>query len=116
MNKSYLYERRKQYRLHYPINERPEIMIEDRQYQISDLSERGMKALFLDDHELPDGYPFAGHITYVNGDKTDVIGKVVRSTDHGFSAHFDEGVELRQIMEDQIRLKAKYPLLFDHTD
>ncbi len=116
MSKSFLYERRGQYRLHYPVDERPRVTIEDIEYNIEELSEGGMKVLFQGDTTLPEEFPFTGLIQYIDGEEVEITGEMVRSFDHGFSVKFVKGVGARRIMSDQIRLKRKYPMLFDHVD
>lgn len=116
MGKSYLYERRSEYRLHYPLEERPRITIEDLNYTIEELSEGGMKVLFDQDTDLPEDIPFTGVIQYIDGEEVEISGNIVRSFSHGFSVKFEKGVGMRRIMSDQIRLKKKYPLLFDHVE
>lgn len=112
IHKSYLYERRRQYRLHYPIAERPGLDVGDMHYSVAELSEGGMRVLYEGKHEVPEDFPFNGWITYRNGGRSRIQGKVLRSDEYGFSVQFLEGVGLRRIMSDQIRLKQKYPLMF----
>jgi len=116
MGKSYLYERRRQYRLHYPMAERPLLHVGDAGYTIAELSEGGMRVLFNDDPNAPDDYPFEGVIRYIDGEEVHINGKVLRADEHGFSVQFNQGVGMRRIVADQIRLKKKYPMLFDHVD
>lgn len=113
MSTSYLYERRKQFRLHYPPQERPLLVVDDVEYMVNELSEGGMQALFLDYDSPPDAYPFDGVIRYVDGEEMLVTGRVLRSHAQGFSVKFEQGVSLRRIMHDQLRLKKKYPSHFD---
>lgn len=116
MSKSFLYERRREYRLHYPVEERPRIIIDDIDYIVQELSEGGMKVLFDKENELPADFPFSGLIRYIDGEEVEVTGKVLRTNDHGFSVQFEKGVGMRRIVADQIRLKKKYPLLFDKAE
>ncbi len=109
-------DRRSEYRLHYPFDERPQITIEGAIYTIDELSEGGMKVYFMDDRTLPEYVPFTGNIRYIDGEEVEVTGIIKRSDKHGFSVQFEKGVSMQRIVTDQIRLKKKYPLLFDHVD
>lgn len=108
----YAYNRRKQYRLHYPIAERPLLDVKGAYYSVTELSEGGMRVAFDENCMIPEDYPFSGQIMYTTGERCSITGKVLRSDSHGFSAQFVKGVGLRRITRDQIRLRMKYPLMF----
>ncbi|MGB1580812.1 MAG: PilZ domain-containing protein [Nevskiales bacterium] len=112
MTVSYLYERRRKYRLRYPIAERPVLLINDVSYRVSDLSEGGMQVVFGEDQRVPEDFPFKGTIRYVDGEEVVIVGKVLRSNQKGFTSEFEQGVSLRRIMRDQIRLRKQYPQHF----
>ncbi|MDX1497781.1 MAG: PilZ domain-containing protein [Salinisphaeraceae bacterium] len=112
MTVSYLYERRKKYRLRYPIAERPLLLVNDVTYRVSDLSEGGMRVVFDQDNSIPEDFPFNGTIRYVDGEEMTIVGKVLRSSQNGFTAEFEQGVSLKRIMRDQIKLRKQYPQHF----
>lgn len=113
MEASYLYDRRNQFRLHYPIKDRPRLAVENADYAVVDISEGGLKVVFGKNARIPEKFRFAGIIEYVDGKKVAVSGKILRTFEHGFSAEFFRKIGMQGIMADQRRLKQKYPMLFD---
>ena len=103
---------RAHYRLPYPHAERPTVRIEDRDYELSELSEGGAKILPGDAGAVPRDQTFAGVIRFRDGETVAIEGVVLRSEEEEMIVRFSSGVSMKHMVAEQIRLQQKYPVLF----
>ncbi len=104
------------YRLRYPGAERPTVRIEDRDYEVSEVSERGAKIVLAGACALRLDQPFAGVLRFRDGETVSVEGVVQRFAGKEIVLNLSSGVSLKRMMAEQKRLLQKYPTLFDTTE
>ena len=104
---------RAHYRLLYPQAERPTIRIEDRDYEVSEVSERGARILLAGVGAVHRDQSFAGVLRFRDGETVSVEGVVLRSDEKEMFVRFSSGVSMKRMMAEQIRLRQKYPTVFD---
>ncbi len=105
-------ERRTHYRLRYPIAERPTARIEDRDYEVSEISERGVKIRLESVSGLAVEQRFAGVLRFEDGETLGIEGVVLRSDGKESVLKLAQGISQKRIVAEQIRLRQKYPLHF----
>jgi len=93
---------REYYRVAYPTSLRPRLEVLDHQFDVVDVSERGLR-FRLGQAAAPDaGNEVQGTIRFRRGDTVPIRGVVVRVDENGeVAARLDDGVPLRVIMEEQ---------------
>ena len=101
---------RNYFRVEYPAEVRPEILINDRSYPVINLCEGGVK-FAAKKKDLEEKKDHEAVIVFYNSDKTEVIGKVIRSERNAVVLPLSEGVPLQQIMPEQRFLLNKYGTL-----
>ncbi len=101
------------YRLRYPRAERPTVRIEDRDYEVSEVSERGARIVLTGACAVPRDQPFAGVLRFRDGETGSIEGVVLRSDEKEMVVGLSSGVSLKRMMAEQIRLRQKYPMFFD---
>ena len=72
-------ERRQSYRIRYPEDRKPKIVIKDVEYEILDLSETGLRFKLKDDLKLP-GDLFHAQVKLHDGKDVDILGRIIRIT------------------------------------
>jgi len=72
-------ERRQSYRVRYPEENNPKIVIKEVEYDILDLSETGLRFKLKEDLKLP-GDLFHAQVKLHDGKEVDVLGRIIRIT------------------------------------
>ncbi|MDB5306806.1 MAG: hypothetical protein JWO38_1008 [Gemmataceae bacterium] len=111
-------QRRAFYRLRYPEAERPTVQVDDRGYEVAELSEAGVRVLLAGQWVGP-GAPFRGFLRFRDGVVVLVSGEWLRTEGDEGVARLTTGVSLRRMLDEQRRLLRLYPDLFEdegHAD
>jgi hypothetical protein len=109
----HLQNQRRFYRLHYPEVERPTVWFKGRYYEVTEVSEGGVMILLGDGCAVRLGQSFVGVIQFQDGETNSIVGVVLRIAENKMAVKLSKGISLRRMMAEQIRLRKKYPMLFD---
>ena len=101
---------RNYFRVEYPHEVRPQILIDEQSYPVINLCEGGVKFVIRDETRDAEK-DYEAVIVFHNSDQTDVIGKLIRSEKDAVVFQLSEGVPLQQIMSEQRFLLNKYGTL-----
>lgn len=102
-------QEREYYRLQYPLAERPQILIGDQTFEITEISEQGARIAHAGSALIHDGGPFHGVVQFRDETTESIAGVVLRSDQEEFVVSFSQGITLKRMMAEQIRLRQKYP-------
>ena len=106
-------DRRAFYRLRYPAVERPTIRINDFEYKVTEISEKGARILFVGENAYSIEKLFTGSVSFCGGETVEIEGSVVWSSEKEIAIRLSKGITLKRMMKEQARLHRKYPLLLD---
>ena len=101
------------FRLEFPAGGRPKLEIDGKKYQVSELSEEGARILYSAKKDIDFPQSFQGTIRYENGESDAVSGSAIRPEGNELVLQLDSGISFSRMLNLQIWLKKKYPLLFD---
>lgn len=104
---------RRYYRLRYPEVERPTVWFKGRTYEVTEVSERGVMILLGDGCAVRLGQLFVGVVQFRDGETTSIVGVVLRIDANKMVVKLSKGISLSRMMAEQIRLRKKYPMLFE---
>lgn len=101
------WNRRQSFRVEYPEDQRPMLIIEKSddkirrqlEFSVVDLSEDGLR--FIDDGSLGEVNELAGQLRFLNGALKPIAGRIVRRTDRYMSLCLQQGVEWSTLLEEQ---------------
>jgi hypothetical protein len=105
--------KRRYYRLQYPEVERPSVWFKGRCYEVTEVSEGGVMVLLGDGCAVRPGQSFVGVIEFQDGETNSIVGVVLRIVENKMAVKLAKGISLRRMMAEQIRLRKKYPMLFE---
>jgi hypothetical protein len=108
MTRHHKSERRHYYRVRYPPADQPTLTIGEEKYQITQLSERGLKFLRKEELDLGNEPGFRGTITFHDGEQENIQGVVIREEEAESVALVQGGISFRRMMKEQRYLRAKY--------
>ena len=103
-------QKRDHYRLEYPVNDRPSVLVNGLQYEVIDASEQGLKFRCNNTIKPPGKSPFKGTVFFKDGKSFDVSGTVLRydpDNDHCVVL-LTKGIPLAKMIEEQLLLIRKY--------
>ena len=106
-------ERRKHYRLKYPVSERPTVQLNDQDFQVFDVSENGVTVLLPSGHSVHVNQPVSGVPRFGDGEHICIEGVVMRCDEETMALELSKGVSMKRMLAEQSRLRHKYPMLFD---
>jgi len=104
--------RRAYYRLRYPKAERPKLLSGDQVYEVSEISEKGLRVV-LEGAEVQRAEPFSGVLSFFDGEEIKVVGTVFRSDERETVVKLTTGISLKRMLDEQLRIREKYPRLHD---
>jgi hypothetical protein len=105
--------RRRYFRLQYPLSDRPSLSLDGHAFEVSELSEGGLK-LFLDgDYRFYAGQSIEGIITFHDESVTIVRGVVSRASDVEVVVVNLEGISFNRMVIEQQQLIRKYTNLYE---
>jgi len=103
-------ERRSCYRVRYPAEARPRLILENRAFEVTELCEGGMR--FLHRNRIPTevGDFIAGEVRFKDGSRTEVCGKIRRGDGPSEAVVTDlEGIPMQTLISEQRYLAKKFP-------
>ena len=86
-------QKRKYFRVHYPPGDRPKLVLVGNEFEVIDLSERGMR-FYL-------GTKIHGVITFHNGESVPIEGKIIRIQNGEVAVHLSQCIPSDRIIEEQ---------------
>lgn len=115
MDKQEQVQRRKFYRLRYPRKEdRPRADLLDNAYPICEISEEGVRLLFLQKNAVSKGIMLSGSCRFLDGEVIDLEGVTLRLEGNELVLKLSKGPSLKRMAMEQIRLRRKYPGIFSN--
>lgn len=99
---------RAHYRIQYPTAARPHILIDDRSFDVIDLSEQGIRFRMDEGDRFAMGREVSGTIRFGRNEPVEVMGSVVRIAAREVAVKLDVGVPLRIIIEEQRFLREHH--------
>jgi len=100
-------QRRRYYRIKYPLIERPVITVDKKEYKVIDISEGGVK-FFSPVKTFNIGEYINGSIKFHDGEVLEVEGHVLRLQNKRVIILLDRGITLQRILKEQRFLIKKY--------
>lgn len=110
------YEKRSYYRLQYPKPERPSVWFQGRSYDVTEISEGGLRIRVAGGCAVRLHQTFAGVLRFNDGGTTPIVGVVLRLDGSEIVVKLSKGISLKRMLSEQIRLRKKYPMLFDRAE
>ncbi|GLQ73983.1 PilZ domain-containing protein [Vibrio penaeicida] len=104
---------RQYYRLRYPKSERPRIKAWNKQFPVTEISEKGLRLLFSSEVDVKKRMEIKGTLILSGGESFDVIGEVLRLDGTELVIKLNEGPSLKHMAAEQIRIRKKFPGFFD---
>ncbi len=90
------------FRIEYPARERPRFISDDKhEYQVLDISERGMRLRKNDDAPLEIGSTLKGHVKLHVTGNVSVVGKIIRDTEDCLAIFLHVGIQFSLIVNEQ---------------
>ena len=86
-------ERRTFFRLRYPQTERPKLIISENEFDVTDISEHGIK-FYL-------GSKINAMITFHDGESLSIEGKIIRIQNNEVAVYLSQGIPSDRIIEEQ---------------
>ena len=102
---------REYFRLSYPRRMMPTILIDETEYRISEISERGLRIQVQTLAGFPPGGEVTGIITFKDGARIEISGVTLRWDKREVIVAPLEGVTFRRIVIEQRSLIREFPLL-----
>jgi len=100
-------ERRRHYRIRYPIMRRPSVDVWGRRYEVIDVSEGGVRFSCPDSDDVATGEPVQAVITFDDAGRADVEGTVVRIERRRVAVALTVGVPYARIVREQLHLLSQ---------
>lgn len=98
-------ERRRYYRIEYPAPMRPTLKIRKHEFQVLDISEKGVR--FLKDKQVRFGRWVSGEVTFYDGQTMIIEGKIVRNQENNIGLFLTiKAIPYSKILSEQ-RLLAR---------
>ncbi len=108
-------ERRRHFRVTYPVREQPELVSADDTWRVSELSEGGLRVRRTGHAPAwAVGDAVDGILRFPGGEEVPIQGAVLRVYDRECVVQFTRGVPFAQTLREQQRLLARYPELHRH--
>ena len=101
--------RREHYRIIYPVSCRPKLVINNKQYEVIDISEKGVRFLHQGTCTLQPGSETRIKITFHNGVSLDIKCKVLRFNDTAAILSLLQDIPFEIIIEEQRYIKKSFP-------
>jgi len=106
-------QKRDYFRLEYPNEYRPALRLQDRQYQVVDVSEYGIKFIAHEPGSFVVGQQLDGEIVFHDQDVCICRGKVIRLGKRSVILQLTEPVPLHKIRSENIFLISQFPQKHD---
>ncbi|MEM9412960.1 MAG: hypothetical protein AAGA30_17755, partial [Planctomycetota bacterium] len=93
------------YRLKFPIAARPKIKIQENEFPVTELSEKGIRILPTDKKLLSIDQSFEAQVIYQSGEQDEVAGHVLRWDGDELILLLADGITMKRMMQLQLELK-----------
>ncbi|WP_375752488.1 PilZ domain-containing protein [Vibrio sp. HN007] len=105
-------QRRQYYRLRYPRNDRPVITLMDKKYHVCEISEQGLRIVFLSQNPVAIGLTVSGKISFHDSETLSIEGEILRQDDLEVIIKLTKGVSFKRMTVEQLYLRKKYPKVY----
>jgi len=105
-------ERRRYYRLRYPTSERPAVRINDREFPVAEISEKGIQILVPHECSTGQDASFSAVIQFRDGESIPIEGVVLRREKKFMVVELSKGIPMKRMLVEQSRLRHSHPMLF----
>lgn len=109
-------QQRAYFRLWYPQVARPALVIGDRKFEVTEISEEGVRIAISGSFGREENESFSGTIQFSNGESDPVAGTVRRSSPKEVVASLSRGISLKRMMSEQIRIRKNFPTALRSQD
>ncbi|MCA9264291.1 MAG: PilZ domain-containing protein [Planctomycetales bacterium] len=103
---------RRFFRLAYPLSDRPQLLLDGRNYEVSEISERGLRIYCTQTSKFEVGQCVEGVIIFHDGESAKISGTVGRLSDIEVVVVRVEGVTFARMVDEQRHLINKYSPVF----
>ena len=97
------------FRVEFPKTYYPVMHLEEGQYEVVDVSERGVRFKINDDNKFKEKEELVAIIQFPDGDIFDCSGQVVRMDDHAVSLSLSSPLPLKKIRSEHLYLLNHFP-------
>lgn len=101
-------QRREHFRVAYPLAERPKLKMWEREHNVIDISEQGVKFRYDSSITVRSTKIIRATIRFHDGELVSIEGKVVRSGTNEAILVLSKGIPYKRIVEEQRYIKSKY--------
>jgi len=108
-------EKRSYYRLQYPKPERPTVWFQGCCYEVSEISEGGVRVILAGGCAVRLRQTFAGVLRFKDGGNEPIVGVVIRFDHSEIVVKLSKGISLKRMIAEQSRVRKKYPMFFDRA-
>ncbi|MFD2176888.1 PilZ domain-containing protein [Veronia pacifica] len=102
-------EARRFFRLDYPESYRPELQINDRCFQVQQISEEGIVAIIPNVSLNQIGAIFNATITFYDGVTFELLGRILRIEGDRVVGQLTKGINFKRMNEEQRQLRVRFP-------
>lgn len=100
-------ERRRHYRIRYPIMRRPQVDVWGKRFEDVDVSEGGVRFNYPHPEDVELGQPVQAVILFDDKESADVEGRVVRVEPRRVALELTVGIPYSRIVQEQLRLLSR---------
>jgi len=100
-------ERRRYFRLSYPLHEMPTIEVDGVVYRLIEISEHGV-VIYVTDKPFHIGQSVSGQLTLHGNEAVNVSGSILRYNNDGAILYLPVGIPSNQIVKEQLRMIRLY--------
>jgi hypothetical protein len=99
------------FRLLYPLEVMPTIVISENEYSVRELSEQGISIFNTSRWKFRVGDEVSAELVFAHGESEQVSGEVIRIDHKSFVIGRVEGISLKRIVSEQRKLMNHYPIV-----
>jgi hypothetical protein len=100
-------QRRSEYRVVYPLTDRPRLRIDRNEYEILNLSEGGLRFQLKKPLDQGIDPTVAGTVIFPDGNNAPVEGTLLRTEENDLAVRLSQKIPYRRIVQEQLRLARK---------
>lgn len=106
-------QKRQFYRLRYPRNDRPVVNLFDKSFYVCEISEQGMRIVFVSKTQVALGISVSGKVTFHDNEAIEINGTILRQHDTEVAIKLSKGVSFKRMTKEQLYLRKKYPKIYN---
>ena len=95
---------------------RPTIRIGSLEFEVAEISERGMRVIRNPNVEMAKGSPINGVIQFPDKQTSEIVGSVLRRDKDEIVFSISSGVSYKRMLEEQLHIVHKYPSYFSKPE